>query len=574
MTTGVSDGSPSSSPSNGSVSSTASTETCVASVSSTGESPFSSSTSPLVTRPVAILPCGSSLLKEPLTASRRPSPGPPPSRRRSCRRFWHAFGRRVTLFFTVLFATVSGILFGYDSGYINGVMAMDFFDNMHLRLPPQPRWFHLPAKDKVKLVGALSLGTFFGSFAGSDLADWVGRRTVLFLGTIFYSLGVLDQYLSNEINWLARGRFEAGLGIGAISAVVVVYLVETSHSDWRGWLVMIYQIAITLGMLISYGVTFSTMSWWDIKSYQIPIGLQFLWVGMLFSLLLFLPESPRWCVKTGQVDRARHTLSRLTGKLLGDEWLEAEVGGMLEESPLGHSCEYTLRQAFFESWSCCWWGKARNPGSHFRRTLLATMIMVFQQLIGVNIVFYFAISVFKQHKFDCSPFVLALVLASVNMLSTLVCCYPVLDLRRRVLLIGGALAMAVCQLTVGITTWAWYWTGDNKTAEHSPTWLMVLTMVGMSLYVFFFASSWGPGAWILIGEIFPTQIRARAVGIATAANWATNSVICYLVPVLIEPDGRDIGLGVLTITGIFSIFAAAFVYFWVPETEGKTLEEL
>ncbi|KAK4202328.1 hypothetical protein QBC40DRAFT_43553 [Triangularia verruculosa] len=472
----------------------------------------------------------------------------------------------------------------WTEGYRIGSMSQQLQDR---GLPPRPRWFHLPGRDKVKLVGALSLGTFFGSFAGSDLADWVGRRTVLFLGTIFYTIGVLDQYLSNEINWLSRGRFEAGLGMGAISAVVVVYLVETSHSEWRGWLVVIYQIAITLGMLTSSGVTFSTMSRWDMTSYQIPIGLQFLWVGMLFSLILFLPESPRWCVKTGQVDRARHTLSRLTGRPLGDEELEAEVGGMLEEvkrdrkrfgwsqeSPLGHSCEYTLRQAFFESWSCCWWGKVTNPGSHFRRTLLATMTMVFQQLIGVNIVFYFATSAFKQHKFDCNPFVLALILASVNAVSTMVSCYPVMHLRRRVLLIGGAMAMAVCQLTVGITTWAWHWTGDNRTAEHSPTWLMVLTMVGMSLYVFFFASTWGPGAWILIGEIFPTRIRARAIGIATAANWATNSVICYLVPVLIEPDGRDIGLGVFAITGVFSMLAAVYVYFWVPETEGKTLEEL
>ncbi|KAK0670142.1 general substrate transporter [Cercophora samala] len=503
--------------------------------------------------------------------------------------------RNTTLFITVIFATVSGILFGYDSGYINGVMAMDFFDNMHLstlslKATParsSPQLLVTTRKDKVKLVGALSLGTFFGSFAGSDLADWVGRRTVLLLGTIFYTIGVLDQFLSNEINWLARGRFEAGIGMGAISAVVVVYLVETSRSDWRGWLVMIYQTAITLGMFVSSGVTFSTMSLWDMRSYQIPIGLQFVWVGLLFVLILFLPESPRWYVKTGQVDRARYTLSRLTGKPLGDEELEDEVGGMLEEverdrkkfkwaqeSPLGHSCEYTLRQAFFESWSCCWWGKASNPGSHFRRTLLATMIMIFQQLIGVNIVFYFAISVFKQHKFDHDPFRLALILAGVNVLSTLLCCYPVLALRRRVLLIGGALAMAVCQLTVGITTWTWYWSGDNKSAEHSPTWLLVLTMVGMGCYVIFFAGTWGPGAWILIGEIFPTQIRARAVGIATAANWATNSVICYLMPVLIEPDGRDIGLGVFTITGILSLFAAAYVYLCVPETEGKTLEEL
>ncbi|KAK0736311.1 hypothetical protein B0T21DRAFT_411497 [Apiosordaria backusii] len=677
VTAHVSAGTPSSLPTRF-VSSAACTETCATSVFSSDQSVLSSSATTVVARPVATLARGSSSIKEFPAVPRAPSPAPVPPRppKRKCRGSCDAFGRQIALGVSIVFAMISGILFGYDSGYINGVMAMDYFDNLHLsyayrgnnsvvcfpnktlildrgdapihgpisitklyaeiqpapsdiiaaafgynnsepppwllldrkerpfwtegyrisnsshrqpdgRLPPRPRWFHLPGKDKLKLVGALSLGTFFGSFAGSDLADWVGRRTVLLLGAMCYTVGVLDQYLSNEINWLARGRFEAGVGMGAISAVVVVYLVETSRSDWREWLVMIYQIAITLGMLISSGVTFNTMSRWDTTSYQVPIVIQFLWVGLLSTLLLFLPESPRWCVKTGQVDRARHILSWLTRKPLGDEELEAEVSGMLDEvkrdrkrfgwaqeSPLGHSCEYTLRRSFFESWSCCWWGKATNPGSHFRRTLLATMIMVFQQLIGVNIVFYFAVSVFKQHKFDSNPFVLALILASVNVLSTLVCCYPVMDLRRRVLLIGGAMAMAICQLTVGVTAWAWYWTGDNKTAEHSPTWLKVLTVVGMSLYVFFFASSWGPGAWILIGEIFPTQIRARAVGIATAANWATNSLICYLMPMLIEPDGRDIGLGVFTITGTFSILAAAYVYYCVPETEGKTLEEL
>ncbi|KAK4465350.1 high-affinity glucose transporter RGT2, partial [Cladorrhinum samala] len=485
-------------------------------------------------------------------------------------------------------ASLGGLLFGYDTGYISGVMAMDYFirtAQSQLEGSDSYPEGSLPQWNKLLVVGMLSIGTAFGSLVGSDLADYLGRRVTLIIGTALFLVGVTDELASKHLESLTRGRFETGIAVGVITGVIVVYLTEIAPAHARGYVTCVFQFSVTVGLLFSSCMTMATRKFWGPESYRVPIGLQFLWGTGLLAGLLSLPESPRWYVKVGRVRRAKLALMSLIGVPIpakGEEWpkdprVEEEMEDILfnRNARLAAEAHVTADEAdedltvsrYYLSWKKCFQGPWSQPSCSAKRTLFGAALMMFQQVTGINFIFYFGATFFKQQGFSNS-FVVIVGLTTVNVVSTTVSLIMVPTVRRRPLLMSGAAAMALCQLTVGLIY------GTAQHPQHAPEWLTFTTMIGVSIYIFSYAATWGPGAWTLLGEIFPMETRSRSIGIATATNWIFNSIACFITPLMVERDHGGLGMWVFLIWCGTSIGALAFVYLFVPETYGRTLEEI
>jgi SP family sugar:H+ symporter-like MFS transporter len=464
------------------------------------------------------------------------------------------------------FAAFGGIFFGYDSGYVNGVLGMDFVIHKYTGHPYSDKsnedLWTLPSWQKSLIVSILSAGTFFGAIIAGDLADFFGRRTTIIVGCIVFIVGVILQTASSAYGLLVAGRLIAGFGVGFVSAIIILYMSEIAPRKVRGALVSGYQFCITLGLLLASCVDYGTQNRRDTGSYRIPIALQMLWALILATGLFILPESPRYFVKRGQLDRATEVLARLRGQPQDSELVATE----LSEIVANH--EYELQVipsgSYFNSWFNCFRGSLFNPSSNLRRTILGTSLQMMQQWTGVNFVFYFGTTFFQTLGTIKNPFLISLVTTLVNVCSTPISFWTIEKFGRRPLLIWGALGMVVCQFIVaiiGVTD------GDNPAA--------VRAMIAfICIYIFFFASTWGPGAWVVIGEIYPLPIRSRGVALSTASNWLWNCIIAVITPYMVGKDKGNLGARVFFIWGSLCATCFVYAYFLIPETKGLTLEQV
>jgi len=293
-----------------------------------------------------------------------------------------------------------------------------------------------------------------------------------------------------------------------------------------------------------------------------------------------LPESPRWYVKMGKDERARDALARLRCQDPEGEVVSAELRGIIANYENEVQMAPPGSDTFVGSWANCFRGRWRDRGSNLRRTVLGASVQMFQQISGVNFIFYFGTAFFKQQRFD-NVFAIVAIMSAINVASTILSFWLVNNLRRRTLLIAGAIAMAVCQIMVAVAGLVWKSKGEDgaemkrlASSEPIPAWAFWSTMTGVGAYLFFYAITWGPGAWIITGEIFPLQIRARGVGISTSTNWLWNTVISFLTPVLVDSDHWNLGPGVFVVWGVACLIAAVFTFLFVPETKGLTLEQV
>lgn len=414
------------------------------------------------------------------------------------------------------FAAFGGIFFGYDSGYISGVQGMNYFIHLYTGLPYPPatstKDFTLPSWKKSLITSILSAGTFFGALIAGDLADFIGRRTTIIAGCGIFTLGVVLQTASTGLGLIVAGRLIAGFGVGFVSAIIILYMSEIAPRKVRGAIVSGYQFCITIGILLASCVDYGTQDRMDSGSYRIPIAIQIAWALILATGLFFLPESPRYFVKKGNLERAAHVLAQLRGQPRDSQFVEQE----LAEIVANH--EYELRMIppgnYFTSWANCFTGGLRKPSSNLRRTILGTSLQMMQQWTGVNFIFYFGTTFFQELGTISNPFLIGLITTLVNVCSTPISFWTIERFGRRPLLIWGALGMVICQFIVAIV----------GTADGGNTKAVSAMIAFICIYIFFFASTWGPGAWVVIGEIFPLPIRSRGVALSTASNWLWNCV--------------------------------------------------
>ena len=279
------------------------------------------------------------------------------------------------------FASFGGILFGYDSGYINGVLGMLYVkQNFGGPVPIEvdETGYALETWQKSLIVSILSLGTFFGALVSGGIAEAIGRRPTIMVSCLIFSVGVAVQVAAVNVGALIAGRVVAGLGVGGVSAVVILYVSEISPKKVRGTLVSIYQWAVTIGLLISACADEGTKDFTDRSSYRIPISLQFIWAAILAGGLFLLPESPRYYVKNGQTEKAIMALTRVRGQPRDSEYIRAEL------AEIQANFEYEMSIAS-NSWSDCFKG-GMSPRGNLYRVMVGTLLQMFQQWTGINFI--------------------------------------------------------------------------------------------------------------------------------------------------------------------------------------------
>ncbi|RSL83606.1 putative glucose transporter rco-3 [Fusarium oligoseptatum] len=416
-----------------------------------------------------------------------------------------------------LFVASGGLLFGYDTGAINGILAMTEFKEQfgkHTNCKDDDDNIDICTKDSSIIVAILSAGTALGALLAAPTGDSLGRRKTLMVA---------------DIDMLLAGRFLAGVGVGAISVLVPLYQSEMAPKWIRGTLVCAYQLSITCGLLAASIVNILTSRLKDASAYRIPLGLQIVPAVILTVGLLLLPETPRFLVKKGLIDAAGLSLSRLrrldiTHPALVDE---------LQEIVANHQYELTLGPDTY---------KDIFVGSpHLgRRTLTGCGLQMLQQLTGINFIMYYSTTFFGGAGVE-SPYTKSLIINIINVVST----------------IPGLLVIE-------------HWGPNFEKA--SQTILVTFCAVNIA----FFAASWGPVVWVVTSEIYPLKVRAKAMSVSTASNWILNFGIAYSAPFMVGtgPGNAAFGPKIFFIWGAFCIIAVFFVWCMVYETSKISLEQI
>jgi MFS transporter, SP family, galactose:H+ symporter len=426
------------------------------------------------------------------------------------------------------FASLGGLLFGYDTGVISGAL---LFIRTQFALSPRQQGL---------VVSVVLVGAAIAALSGGRLADRFGRRTMLVVTAIIFVAGAMVCAVAPSLNVLLIGRLIVGLGIGLASTTVPIYISEVSPPQSRGWQVSLFQLAITIGILAAYLVdyAFSGSGAW-----RWMLGLAFVPGAILGLGMIRMPESPRWLAEHGETQRAREVLRRIRGgNNIDSEWREIQE---------------TLAQADERS------RFADLLSANVRPALVIGIgLAIFQQVTGINTVIYYAPVIVQSAGISsASGAILATAgIGLVNVIMTIVAMWLIDHIGRRPLLLTGIAGMILSLAVLGFVF--------RMPTGGALAWLAVITLM---VYVASFAISLGPIFWLLIAEIYPLKVRGIAEGTAAGVNWAFNFVVSLTFLTLIQLLGASSTFWMYATLAIASWF---FSYYLVPETKGRTLEEI
>jgi MFS transporter, SP family, galactose:H+ symporter len=424
-------------------------------------------------------------------------------------------------------SALGGMLFGYDIGVISGAILFIKRD------------FSLSAGMEEIVVSSVLLGSLAGAAAGGILADRFGRRRLLIATAMVFGLAAIAAALAPDTAWLILARVVAGVAIGVASFVAPLYISEIAPVDIRGKLVSINQVALTSGIVISYLIDYAfagSQAWrWMFALAAIPAAA--------FGIgLLFIPDSPRWLAARGHADKARAVLNRIRDP----EQVESELA-QIQKSAAQQKAS---------------WSELLSP--LLRPAMIVGVgLAVAQQITGINTVIYYAPTILKFAGLSSAP---AAILASVgvgvvNLLLTLVAMQLIDRVGRRPLLLVSLAGMAVSVSVLGLAFSLTQFSGS----------LGWVALASLMTYVGFFAVGLGPVFWLILSEIYPLRIRGRAMSVGTAANWSANLIVALSFLTLTQVLGKP---ATFWLYGAVSALAWFFAFFLVPETKGKTLEQI
>jgi len=426
------------------------------------------------------------------------------------------------------FAALGGLLFGYDTGVISGAL-------IFIRTQ-----FALSTFQQELVVSVVLVGAAIAALSGGRLADIFGRRAMLLVTALIFISGAMVCASAPSLNVLVIGRLIVGLGIGLATSNVPIYISEVSPPQTRGWQVSLFQLAITIGILAAYLVdyAFSGSGAW-----RWMLGLAFVPGAILGLGMIRMPESPRWLAEHGESQRAREVLKRIRGgNNIDAEWREIQE---------------TLAQADERS------RFADLFAPHVRPALVIGVgLAIFQQVTGINTVIYYAPVIVQSAGISsASGAILATAgIGLVNVLMTIVAMWLIDHVGRRPLLLTGIAGMILSLAVLGFVF--------RMPTGGALAWLAVITLM---VYVASFAISLGPIFWLLISEIYPLKVRGVAEGTAAGVNWAFNFLVSLTFLTLIQLLGASSTFWMYAALAIASWF---FSYYLVPETKGRTLEEI
>lgn len=436
---------------------------------------------------------------------------------------------RLALVTTV--AALGGFLFGYDTGVISDAI---------LYIAPA---FQLGDTGQQVVVAALLLGALFGALLGGRFADGIGRKRTLVGAAVVFAVAALIAAFAPGVTVLVAARVLLGVAIGVSSAVVPLYLAEMAPPERRGRLVSVNQFLITVGILVSYGVGALLA---PAQAWRWMLGLAAVPALVMLAGLFVLPESPRWLLLRGRGDEARTVLAKVQGAPADDDEVDEQIRELEERQQEESQASY--RDLF-------------TP--RLRPALrIGIGVPMVNQLVGVNAVIYYAPTILKNAGFgDAGATIATVVIGAINMLVTLVALGLVDRIGRRPLLIGGVVVVDLALAFLG---------GLYLLPAQTGV-VGILLVVGLCVYIAAFAASLGIGIWLLNAEVFPTAVRGKGSSLGVFTHWGLDFVISLTVLTLVR---------LVTETGLFWIYCAfgiaglVFLIKYLPETKGRTLEQV
>ncbi|KAH9838602.1 general substrate transporter [Rhodofomes roseus] len=476
------------------------------------------------------------------------------------------------IFAIAVFASLGGMLYGYNQGVFSSVLTMYTFDQ---------RMGDAVTNTNTKgwLVSILELGAWFGVLCTGYLADKLGRKHSIVLAVIIFCVGVIVQDTAYKPSSIFAGRFITGLGVGSLSMSVPLYNAELAPPEVRGSLVALQQLAITFGIMISFWIDYGTNyigGTTDTQSeaaWRLPIALQLVPALILGAGILFMPFSPRWLVNQGRDEEALMVLSRARGlppnsEVVQIEFLEIRAQYLFEKE----TSEMQFPQYQDGSWKSNfklgllgYWSLIRTP-SLLRRVMIGSLTMFFQQWTGVNAILYYAPTIFQSlgQTGNTVNLLATGVVGIVMWVATIPAVLWVDKVGRKPVLVSGALLMAACHLIIAVLTGLY----QHSWPEHKAAGWAACAMV----WVFSagFGYSWGPCSWVVVAEIWPLSVRGKGMSIASSSNWMNNFIVGQVTPTMM----KNITFGTFVFFGSFTFLGALFIAFFVPETKGLTLEEM
>ncbi|MET3983620.1 sugar porter family MFS transporter [Streptomyces sp. PvR034] len=445
-------------------------------------------------------------------------------------------------------AAMGGFLFGYDSSVINGAVEAirDRFD--------------VGSATLAQVIAAALIGCALGAATAGRIADRIGRIRCMQIAAVLFTASAIGSALPFALWDLAVWRVIGGFGIGMASVIGPAYIAEVSPPAYRGRLASFQQAAIVIGIAISQLVNWGILNLADgdqrgkvggLEAWQWMLGVMVV-PAVLYGLLsLAIPESPRFLVSVGRMEKAKTVLREVEGEHIDADARVREIDSAIHSEQ--KSSFKDLLGGRFGFLPIVWIGIG---------------LSVFQQLVGINVIFYYSSSLWQSVGIDpSSSFLYSFETSVVNIIGTVIAMVFVDRIGRKPLALIGSAGMTV---SLALAAWAFSYkdtSGGDIALPHAQG---LVALIAANFFVLFFALSWGVVVWVLLGEMFPGRIRAAALGVAAAAQWIANWVITVSFPTLSDWNLS----GAYVIYAVFALLSIPFILKWVPETKGKALEEM
>ncbi|MBK1792476.1 sugar porter family MFS transporter [Persicirhabdus sediminis] len=447
-------------------------------------------------------------------------------------------------------AAIGGFLFGFDSGVINGTVSA------------LQETFGSDSVGSGFNVSSMLLGCAAGAFIAGNLADKFGRRSIMFATALLFMLSAWGSGISSSSAEFVVYRVIGGLAVGAASVLCPAYISEIAPAQIRGKLASLQQVAIVLGLFFSFfsnyliansaGGAKSTFAF-GFEAWQWMFWIELIPAGLFLISLFFIPESPRYLVAAGKINKAKSVLAKLSHADDSQEKLE-EI-----ESTLAAGHKPSMADLF-----------DKIKGRIHPVLWIGIGLSIFQQLVGINVIFYYGSVLWQAAGFTESKALLINVIGgAVNVGSTLVATFYVDKWGRKPLLIAGSTIMAIF---LGVMAFIFNSAdvaanGDLVLGNTEGT----IALIAANLFLVGFGISWGPVMWIMLGEMFPNKFRGAALAVTGFTQWVANFTVTMTFPILLANIGLS---GAYSLYSIFSFISIIFVWKWVSETKGMTLEEM
>lgn len=425
-----------------------------------------------------------------------------------------------------ILGALGGLLYGYDNGVISG--ALLFIDK------------DIPLNQYTEglVVSAMVVGAIIGAGGSGPLSDRIGRRRLVLIIALVYIIGSLLMAFSPNIAVLILGRFVIGLAVGGSMATVPVYLSEMAPTEFRGSLGSLNQLMITIGILVAFLVNYAFT---DIEGWRWMLGLAVVPSVILLIGIAFMPESPRWLLEH-RSEKAARDVMKITFN--SDKEIDHEIKEMREISKVSEST----------------WSVLKSPW--LRPTLIVGCVFaLFQQIVGINAIIFYAPKIFGKAGLGEATSILGTVgIGTVNVLVTIIAVFIADKVGRKKLLVTGNIGMVASLVIMAILIWTM---GIKSSA--------VIIIICLSLFIVFFGLTWGPILWVMLPEMFPMRARGAATGIATLVLNFGTLLVAQIFPILNSALSTE---WVFLIFAVIGILAMLFVIKYLPETRGRSLEEI